>query len=190
MAPLASVTKTAPQRFPGTLIALHWLTLLLAIAVVLLMELKGMFPRGSAGRAAMSNWHFTLGMTIWVVTALRLVVRLGATRPPIVPEPPALQEKLAILMEVVLYVLLLGLPILGWLSLSAKDQAVWFWGATLPMPLSPDKPVADQLKDVHETLANVAIWLVGFHAAAALYHRYFLHDNTLDRMLPDGTAKG
>ena len=42
--------QTPPARFPRGLIALHWLTLLLLAAVYATMELRGMFPRGSASR--------------------------------------------------------------------------------------------------------------------------------------------
>lgn len=180
-------STTTPQRFPPLLIALHWLTLLLAVAVVVLMEFKGNFPKGSPERTAMVAWHYTLGITLLVITALRLVVRLRAVRPPIVPPSPKWQERVAFLVEVGLYVLLIGLPILGWLTVSANGGSVWFWGTTLPSLLGEDKVLGKQIKEVHETLANLAIWLVGPHAAAALYHRYILRDNTLQRMLPGGT---
>jgi len=57
--------KTAPThrrgaafpRFATPLIALHWLTLLLIAAVYALMEFKGIYPKGSAGREAMAQWH-------------------------------------------------------------------------------------------------------------------------------------
>ena len=115
-------STTTPQRFPPLLIALHWLTLLLAVAVVVLMEFKGNFPKGSPERTAMVAWHYTLGITLLVVTALRLVVRLRAVRPPIVPPSPKWQERVAFLVEVGLYVLLIGLPILGWLTVSAWQR--------------------------------------------------------------------
>jgi cytochrome b561 len=47
-----------------------------------------------------------------------------------------------------------------------------------------DKALADQMKELHETLATAGYFLVGLHAAAALLHHYAFRDNTLVRMLP------
>ena len=44
--------------------------------------------------------------------------------------------------------------------------------------------LADQIKDVHETIGSIGYFLIGAHAFAALYHHYALGDNTLLRMLP------
>ncbi|MEO8857686.1 MAG: cytochrome b/b6 domain-containing protein, partial [Burkholderiaceae bacterium] len=40
------------------------------------------------------------------------------------------------------------------------------------------------LKDIHETIGTIGYYLIGLHAAAALFHHYVLRDNTLARMLP------
>lgn len=179
-----SPSTTTPRfpRFAPTLVALHWLTLLLMIAVYALMELRGIYPRGSAERTAMAHWHFTLGLTVLVVTALRLVVRLATERPLIVPPPPVWQEKVALVIEVLLFGLLIGLPILGWLTVNARDVPASFWGLAVPQLLAPDKTLGDTLKEVHETLATVGYFLIGLHAAAALLHHYVQRDNTLGRM--------
>jgi len=47
-----------------------------------------------------------------------------------------------------------------------------------------DKANADSLKEIHETIGTVGYYLVGLHAAAALFHHYGMRDNTLPRMLP------
>jgi cytochrome b561 len=56
----------------------------------------------------------------------------------------------------------------------------------LPLPalIAPDKAFAENLEDWHEIGATVGYWLVGLHAAAALYHHYVRRDDTLRRMLP------
>ena len=182
--PTSRTSTLSSPRFAAGLIGLHWLTLLLIAAVYALMEFKGIYPKGSAGREAMAQWHFTLGMTVLAVTAVRLLVRLGSRRPPIVPPSPRWQELLAGAVTVLLYGLMIALPVLGWLAVSAYGEHVSFWGLTLPSPLAVDKTLAHDIKEVHETLAEAGYWLIGLHAAAALFHHYLLHDNTLVRMLP------
>ena len=179
---MTSIPLARFPRYAPTLVALHWLTLLLMIAVYALMELRGIYPRGSAERAAMASWHFTLGLTVLAVTTLRLAVRLTTGRPPIVPPPPAWQEKAALAVEVLLYGLLIGLPMLGWLTVNARDVPASFWGLAVPQLLAPDKVLGAALKQVHETLATAGYFLIGLHAAAALFHHHVLRDNTLARM--------
>lgn len=168
----------SPRRYHGLSIALHWLMLLLIAAVYACIELKGSFPRGSEPRELLKQWHFALGMLVWA----RLLARM------LLPAPPATvaagwQNKLAAAMHLALYGLMIGLPLLGWLVLSAADktQVLSF---TLPPLLAPNQALAGQLKEIHEWLGVAGYWLIGLHAAAAVLHHYVLRDDTLRRMLP------
>ena len=76
------------------------------------------------------------------------------------------------------------MPLLGWLTLSAGDKVIPFFGLELPALVGPDKAFAGSVKEIHETIATIGYYLVGLHAAAALYHHYVVHDDTLLRMLP------
>ena len=165
-------------------IAFHWLTLLLLIAVYASMEFKGIYPKASPGREAIMMWHYMLGLTVFGITFLRIAARLAGERPQIVPVPPAWQNKLAAAAHGMLYLMLIGLPILGWLTLSAKGEPIPFFGFELPALLSPDKALAKQIKEVHETIATVGYAVIGLHAAAVIYHHSFMRDNTLRLMLP------
>ncbi len=172
------------NHYSKPVILLHWLTLLLLIAVYALMEFKGIFPKGSPGRDAMKNLHFTLGMTVFALTWLRLISRLVTTSPPIHPPLPMWQEKLSKLVHLSLYAVLVILPLTGWLAVSAAGGHVSFWGFELPALLTQDKSLAGNIKEVHETIANIAYGLIGLHVLAALYHHYWSKDDTLRRMLP------
>lgn len=173
------------KRYGSGLIVLHWLTLLLLIAVYALIELRGIFPRGSAGRMAMMQWHFMLGLTVLALLPIRLALRAaGGTAPPISPPMPVWQERLARLMHLALYVFLLAMPLLGWFTLSAQGKPIPFFGLQLPALLATDKSLGHSLEGIHETVGNIGYYLIGLHAAAALFHHYWTRDNTLRRMLP------
>lgn len=144
-----------PNRYNPPLVALHWLTLLLLAAVYALMEFKGIFPKGSVEGEAMKSWHFTLGMTVFVLTVLRLLLRLVSTRPPIVPAPPHWQELSGKLLHGLVYLLLLAMPIAGWLVVSGLSGHVSFWGIELPALMGPDKALARDIKEVHEAVAGI-----------------------------------
>jgi cytochrome b561 len=87
-------------------------------------------------------------------------------------------------MHLALYLFLIAMPLLGWLALSATGKPVPFFGLQLPALVGADKALADSLKEIHETIGTVGYYLVGLHAAAALFHHYGMRDNTLPRMLP------
>jgi cytochrome b561 len=130
----------------------------------------------------MAVWHYTLGLTVFTLVWVRLLARLAGSDPVIAPPSPAWQNVLATGMHWALYALMIALPLLGWLTLSARGTPVPFYGMELPALIGTGKAQADWWKEVHETTATVGYFLVGLHAAAALYHHYFRRDNTLRLM--------
>ena len=176
--------KPQGKHYHPLQIGVHWLTLLLLIAVYALIELRGIYPKGSAAHDLMKTWHFMLGLTVFALVLVRLPLRLALHAPPITPALPAWQDHLAHAMHWALYGFLLVMPLLGWLTLSAKGQPIPFFGLELPALIGPDKATAKNLEDIHELIGNVGYALIGLHAAAALWHHYVTRDDTLERMLP------
>lgn len=67
--------KNSDNRYSTVSIALHWLMLVLLIAVYACIELRGIFPKGSGGRTLIKEAHFMLGQTVFVLVWLRLLAR-------------------------------------------------------------------------------------------------------------------
>jgi cytochrome b561 len=177
--------KNTTDRYGSLSIGMHWLMLLLLVAVYACIELREFYPRGSDLREGLKTWHFMLGLCVLALVALRLAIRLMAgPAPSIRPAPPVWQQRLAVLMHLALYVFLVAMPLLGWLTLSASGKPVPFFGLQLPALVGADKALAGSLKEIHETTGTIGYYLVGLHAAAALLHHYGMRDNTLRRMLP------
>ena len=157
---------------------------LLLIAVYATIELREFFPKGSDPRKAMKMWHFMLGLSVLVFAILRLLVRLKTMRPVIVPTPAQWQEIASKIMHIALYVLMICMPIAGWLILSGEGHTIPFFGLELPSLMDKNKELAELIEEVHVTAGTVGYYLIGLHALAGLYHHYFLKDNALKRMLP------
>lgn len=174
----------SPTRYSGLSIAMHWLMALLLVAVYACIELKGNFPKGSEPRELLKHWHFMLGLGVFALVWLRLLGRLLHKTPAISPAPPAWQTGVAHLMHLALYVLMIGMPLLGWLLLNAEGKPAPFFGLELPLLVDKDPVLAERLEELHEFGAVAGYWLIGLHAAAGLFHHYFNRDNTLTRMLP------
>ena len=87
-------------------------------------------------------------------------------------------------VSLALYLLMIILPLAGWLILSAADKPVPFFGLELPHLIGPNPDQAKFIKGWHERIGSWGYWLIGLHALAGLYHHYVQRDNTLLRMLP------
>lgn len=174
----------AAGTYGSATIAMHWLMLALFVVAYAAMELKSFTARGSPARENMMLVHYLAGLSVLLLVWLRMIVRARDPVPSIVPAPPAWQESAGRATHWVLYLMMIGLPMLGWLALSATGKPVTVMGVGLPMLLDKNVELSRFLKNLHETAANAGYFVIGLHAAAALFHHYVRHDNTLSRMLP------
>ncbi len=177
-------TYDTPQQYHKVSIALHWLLLALMIAVYACIELREFYPKGSDIRENFKTWHFMLGLLILGLASFRLVFRCFQSTPPIQPTPPKWQTGLAHLAHTFLYVLMIAVPIGGWLILSAAGKPIPFFGLSLPALVEENKELAKTIKKIHTTVGEIGYYVIALHAAAALFHHYIVKDNTLRRMLP------
>ncbi|MFT3730469.1 MAG: cytochrome b [Hyphomicrobium sp.] len=175
--------RSQPTSYGSALIAIHWITVIAFVVVFAAIEFRGDFPRGSATRDFLTSTHKTGGLLILLLVLVRLVIANRNTRPPIVPAPPAWQQWLSRLVHLTLYAAMIAMPLLGWAMTSAADRPIPFFGLSLPPILSPDKELAHQLEEIHEFFGNALYFVIGLHAAAALFHHYVMKDNTLLRMV-------
>jgi cytochrome b561 len=176
--------KNTAARYGLFSIGLHWLVALLFVAVYAFIELRELYPKGSDPREAMKAWHFMLGMLVFVLVWPRLAARVAGPTPAIRPEPPGWMQLAAKVGHLALYALMIGMPLTGWLTLSAAGKPIPFFGLELPALIGENKELGKQLKELHETVGTLGYYLIGLHVAAALYHRFLKHDNTVSRMLP------
>jgi cytochrome b561 len=177
--------KSTAERYGFVTIGLHWLTFAVLIGVYACINLTEVYPKGSVMRESLKSWHFMLGLTVLMLAATRLAIRLMRHSPAITPPLPPWQEKLGGFMHLTLYGLMIAMPVLGWLMLSAAGKPIpYFFGGLLPPLLTENSDVAHQLKEVHEVIGTVGYFLIGAHAFAGLFHHYVMRDNTLVRMLP------
>ena len=100
------------------------------------------------------------------------------------PEPGRRSRYAAGLVHGLLYAFMLGMPLVGWLVLSASGKPVPFFFFELPSLVAPDESLADQAENLHEAVGQAGYFLIALHAAAALFHHYVRRDDTLRRMLP------
>jgi cytochrome b561 len=173
-----------PDSYTRTAIGLHWLIALLIAASFSLGVYMQDLPL-SPDKLRFYSWHKWAGVTIFLLVLLRILWRL-MHRPPGPPASiPVWQQRSANLVHFLLYVLMVAVPVSGWLMSSAKGvQTVWFGVLPLPDLLEKDKGLGELLATVHKTLNFSMAGLVLIHAGAALKHHLADHDEVLARMLP------
>ncbi|MEG0922468.1 MAG: cytochrome b [Comamonas sp.] len=183
-----SNTSTTNTRYSGTAIALHW---------VLALALIGIFAFGlymtslpfSPTRLKYFNWHKWAGMTILILSVLRIVWRI-THRPPALPAKmaqamPAWQHVAHHGVHHVMYALFFAVPLMGWIYSSAAGFPIVLFGV-LPLPdlVGKSPELAAALKPWHGYLAYTLAALVVLHIAALIKHQLIDRDGLLSRMLP------
>ncbi len=170
--------------YTRTAIALHW---------VVAFGIFGTFSLGlymhelalSPTKLKLYSYHKWAGVTIFLLMLVRLTWRATHPAPPLPDHMPRWQRLAAHSIHHLLYLLILAIPLTGWLMSSAKGfQTVWFGVLPLPDLLDKSKELGEALSEVHEALNFGMAALVVAHVGAAVKHHLVDRDNVLARMLP------
>ncbi len=141
-------------------------------------------------RFTVFQWHKSFGITVLLLSVLRLIWRL-THKPPALPAGMKTWEIWAAkLTHIGFYVLMIGVPLLGWAMVSASPLPIenkLFFLIPLPdMPsITASKDATERLKDFHEIGAKLILLLFILHVGAALKHHFIAKDGILARMIPN-----
>lgn len=169
--------KSTPTQYGTVAVSLHWLS---ALAVILML-ISGLVLADSADQAQTAmliRFHVVLGLTVGVLTLLRIVWWLILDKH---PAPLAGTSKAqawsARLVHLGLYGAIIVMVASG-LGLVLLTGAVPQIAAGLALP---DFSAAPPSK-VHGLVGRLLILLALGHIGAALYHQFIRRDNLLSRM--------
>ena len=172
------------RNYTRTAISLHWLIAVLIFAGWGLGWYAHDLP-ASPDKLRYFSWHKWIGVSVFLLALLRAGWRATHAPPPLPPAMPRWEAGAARISHLLLYLLMLALPLSGWLMSSAKGfQTVYFGVLPLPDLLAKNEPLGRLLAEIHELLAYTLSAAVGLHVLAALKHRLLDRDTMLGRMLP------
>lgn len=183
--------RNTTERWGAVTQTFHWLTLVLILGMLLSGFAFADWVSDTATRVEILQWHKSFGILILALTVLRLMWRSVNPAPPLPNNLKPYERFLAKFTHIALYVLLIAMPIIGWLiiSTSTRNIPTMIFGLfTLPRIASPDKEMHEFYEEAHEFVAFVIIAIVAVHTLAALKHHFVLKDNVLRRMLPGQRA--
>lgn len=171
-------------RYTRLAIALHWL---IALALLFQMSLGwrlDFIPRGTPDRSFYTNLHKSTGLLLFALILLRLGWRLGHPPPPLPDEMPRWQVQAANLSHRLLYVLMLTMPLSGYLASNFNKWGIRFFGIEIA-PWGPNRPDIYRIfNGIHDVAAWLLVLLIAMHVAAALKHALVDRDGVFSRIWP------
>lgn len=189
------------DRYSRTAIVFHWVIAVLVLGNIGLAWTFKIFS-DYPWTQMVTNTHKTFGITVLGLALMRLMWRLGHRPPPLSPAIPRWQVRAARLGHAGLYVLILAMPLSGWIYDSAWEWArevpIDFWGLfempripwIMDMPQGPAKEQLDVVAGkVHVFLSYVLYALLAAHLAGAAKHQWFDRVPTLQRMTFRGNVQ-
>lgn len=169
--------KSTLDQYGGMAIALHWITALLIVAL-LVLGLNAEDAETDALRRSLLVPHIVLGLLVLALTLFRIGWWVFADKKPALHASiPPLQNRLATTLHVILYGVILALAASG-IATNIMGGVVDALATGAPIPSLDDVPP----RAVHGMLAWTFMMLLVFHIGAALYHQFIRRDNLLARM--------
>lgn len=176
------------QRYSTVAIILHWAIAALVIANVLIgwqfEDLRG------PDRRALMGVHKAIGMSILLLTLVRIAWRFVRKPPPLSATMNRWERMAARVVHTSFYVLLIAMPLTGWITVSSgsRPQPIDMFGLFQIPALdyfTGQKDVHEAVEETHHFLAKVIVYgLVPLHVLGALKHQFIDKENELGRMIP------
>ena len=181
--PSQSVAGTiAAERYGGGAVVFHWTMFLLVVVVGVLGLLHDTWPKRT--QAFWINVHAMLGLLLWLMLIARLWWR-RRHQPPVLPSGVGeLSRRLSAPVHRSLYALMFITPIVGVVTFIWHGRIFDFGLFHLDFGVPSNRAVFRPTEDIHGYLAYALFALAGMHAAAALWHHFFLRNGLLGRMWP------
>jgi len=180
------------NRYSSVAVALHW-----AIALLILGQIAGGLymhdlPNTSAIKFDLYQLHKSFGLSILILTGVRLAWRFSHTPPALPPAMPGWQKFAARATHWGFYALLLFTPLAGWAMVSVSPTDIpTRWFGVLPVPHLPffdgvaDRGAQEEtFQGIHEFLAKSMLFLLALHVGAALKHNFINKDGVLRSITP------
>lgn len=172
----------AKDRYTTVAVVLHWLIAVLVVAQFSFGWWMQQIPKSPPGmRAGAFNLHKSVGLTILALMLVRLAWRL-AHRPPALPAMPRWQARLARATHAGFYVLLIALPVTGYIGSSFSGYPVKLFGITLPSWAPRNDAVKEWMSAAHLAIGWALAVAFVLHVAGALKHALVDRDGILRRM--------
>ena len=177
------------RRYTEVAVWLHWITAALVLAMLPLAWVMTSLPENDPRAEIYFSLHKSIGLTIFVLAAPRLIWRAMHPAPPVTDRLAPWAALLARTNHILLYVILIAMPLSGYLlTVAGGYPLTWFGLFTVPGP--PKNETVATIADTIHVFGRLAVYFfVSLHVLAVAYHIVVRRDGTLERMLPPQTNR-
>jgi len=156
---------------------LHWLIAVMVLAVLavgltfMALDYRGTVETfGKQATDALYKYHKTFGILLLALTILRLVLRLRYPAPPYRPPLTGFERFAASAVHALLYLMLIGIPIGGWIATAAGGYPVQFFDLSLPGFVGKNEALSETLFGLHGAAGLFLLFLILLHLGASIKH--------------------
>jgi cytochrome b561 len=176
-------------RYGHVAIALHWLVAVLIIWGFglgwIMTDIHGFTPT----KLRYFSWHKWIGVTVFALILFRIIWRVRTPAPMLPATMHSWERFAAHLGHMALYLLMVTVPVSGYLYSSAAGiQVVYLGVVPLPTVIGADMQTAAILRTVHKVLDYALLAVVAVHVLAVFKHQVIDRQRILSRILPFGST--
>ncbi len=135
--------------------------------------MKDYLPKDAENHTQLYNLHKSIGVVVLLLFFVRALNR-SINHPPKLPEEiSALDKNLAAFGHMVLYLLILLVPLSGYLMSNSFGYPVFLFSIQMPVIVSSNLEMAKFFAELHEISAFSLLSVVAVHILAVIKHRFF-----------------
>ena len=174
---------------------LHWVMALMILVLIGVGIYMSDFETDLIRQFQLIQMHKSFGFTVFVLAVVRVIWRFTNPTPALPDGMPQWQVSASHVSHALLYLLILAMPITGWLMVTSSplnDPGAYpvqipnlvFGLFAMPDPYpTGSKELSDTFATIHWALAYLLILVLLLHVAAALKHQLVDRDGLLMRMI-------
>ena len=175
------IIRNTRYHFGLISILLHWIMAILLIGLLVLGIYMVNLPI-SLQKLKMYGWHKEYGLLALALVIVRILWRWINITPEL--SLPLLEKFAARSVHYTFYVLMVALPVTGWIITSAAGLPASFFGLfVLPTLVAPNEETRILFQEIHRWVGYGLIAIIVLHVSAALKHHFINKDDILRRML-------
>ncbi len=160
----------------------HWTVLVLVIVMLAIASQSTDLPQGQE-KLELILLHASFGLLLLLILSARLIWRWLNITPAKMPHIPIWQHVVSRTVHYGLYIMLFVQIFNGMARFATAGYKVPFFGLfEVGFPMDKDEALNELIGDLHGIFPIVILVLLGIHILAALYHHFWLKDDTLRRM--------
>jgi cytochrome b561 len=159
---------------------IHWVMALLIISLLFIGFI--MHDLQNETRYLVYNLHKSLGILVLIFLVFRIVARIKLKVPAMSKKFKKWEVNISKFMHYFFYILMLLMPLSGWIMSNAKGYGVKLFGMKMPFIVAKNKIIGDVAHEMHEVIAWILVFMIVIHVLAVIKHYVIDKENILTRM--------